>query len=154
MILGIFVYYLISFLHVSIWYIFLTGILSGIFFGKVFCRWACPVGLIMEIMMSLYRDEKVKAIYQYHKAGCPIAWISGFLNKFSIFKIRNEVSERRSCGICDKTCYVTLMQPEKYSLYKEGMQRPGDSYMCSRCLQCVLACPAGNIKFDLKKFSY
>jgi polyferredoxin len=45
-------------------------------FGKVFCRWVCPLGLMMEFMMGMSPDGKIKGMYQYHKIGCPIAWIS------------------------------------------------------------------------------
>src|SRR5665647_2600558 len=87
-VVGISIYLAINQLHISLWWVLLAGVIMGIIFGKVFCRWVCPMGLIMEIMMSMSPDGKTKQMYQYHKIGCPIAWISGYLNKFSFFRIR------------------------------------------------------------------
>jgi polyferredoxin len=147
MVLGFFLYLAISQLHISLWYVLLAGIILGVIFGKVFCRWACPMGLIMEIMMSLSSDGKIRQMYQYHKVGCPIAWISGYLNKFSLFRIRLSEETCITCGKCDKQCYIVAMEPQKYSLYKPGLEEPGSSYTCSKCLQCVASCPNGSLKY-------
>ena len=85
---GATIYYVLTQYHISLWWLLLAGVISGLIFGKVFCRWVCPMGLIMEIMMSMNKDGKIKQMYQYHKLGCPIAWFSGWLNKFSLFKIK------------------------------------------------------------------
>ena len=150
-VLGAALFVLTSKLHISLWYILAVGAVSGVIFGKVFCRWVCPIGLIMELMMAGVGNDKFRQMYMYHKVGCPIAWVTGFLNKFSLFKIKNESEECKECGICDKKCYVVAMEPEKYSLYRAGMQKPGDSYICSRCLLCVAACPAGSLKYGVKR---
>ncbi len=147
--LGILLYLAISQLHLSLWYVLLGGIVLGVIFGKVFCRWVCPMGLVMEIMMSLSPDGKVRQMYQYHKVGCPIAWISGYLNKFSLFRIRLKEDSCLTCGKCDKQCYIVAMEPQKYSLYKPGLTEPGSSYTCSKCLQCVAVCPNGSLKYKL-----
>ena len=42
-------YYGISVYHISFWYVLLAGVILGVVFGKVFCRWVCPLG-------SLYFD--------------------------------------------------------------------------------------------------
>jgi polyferredoxin len=149
-VLGVAIYVFVSRFHVSLWYILAAGAVSGAILGKVFCRWACPMGIIMEILMSASGDAKVSQLYQYHKIGCPIAWVSGFLNKFSLFKINNKIDECKKCGICDKKCYVAVMEPQKFSLYKEGMSRPGDSHTCSRCLECVTSCPTGSLKYGVR----
>ncbi len=149
-VLGATVYFLTAQLHISVWYIILAGVVSGILFGKVFCRWACPVGIIMEIMMSSSGDVKTRQLYQYHKLGCPIAWVQGLLNRVSLFKIHNKSKECRECGICDKKCYIVAVDPEKYSLFKEGKKNPALSYTCSRCLSCVASCPAGSLKYGVK----
>jgi polyferredoxin len=80
--LGGTLYYAVSQYHISLWYVLLAGVLLGAIFGKVFCRWVCPLGLIMEFLMGMNKDSKIRAMYQYHKIGCPIAWISGWLNRF------------------------------------------------------------------------
>jgi len=135
--------------HISLWYVFIAGIVLGLIFGKVFCRWVCPMGLIMELIMSMSPDAKFRQMYQYHKLGCPIAWISGLLNRFSLFKIELNAESCKSCGICDKKCYIVAMEPAKFSLYKPKGIRPGVSYTCSKCLECVAACPNGSLKYKI-----
>ena len=148
-VIGVFVYVLVSLFHISLWYILLFGIITGVIFGKVFCRWGCPMGLIMELIMSLNKDGKLKSMYMYHKMGCPIAWISGWLNRYSFFKIKLNADSCKNCGMCDKECYIVAMEPVKYSLYKTKMSNPGDSYTCSKCLKCVISCPNGSLKYKL-----
>jgi polyferredoxin len=139
----------ISRFNISLWYILLAGIGLGVIFGKVFCRWVCPIGLIMELIMSMSPDGKFRQMYQYHKIGCPIAWISGLLNRFSLFKIVLNTESCKNCGICDKKCYIVAMEPSKFSLYKPKGIRPGDSYTCSKCLECVASCPNGSLKYKM-----
>lgn len=149
-VLGILLYLSISQFQISLWYILLVGVLLGVVFGKVFCRWVCPMGLIMEMMMSMGGDDsKIKQMYQYHKIGCPIAWISGFLNKYSIFKIKLNEDTCKNCGMCDKQCYIVAMEPAKFSLYKPKMIAPGHSYTCSKCLKCVASCPNGSLTYKV-----
>lgn len=148
-ILGISLYLAVTHFHISLWWVLLAGVLLGIVFGKVFCRWVCPMGLIMELLMGMSPDGKVRQMYQYHKIGCPIAWISGWLNKVSAFKIKLNADTCKTCGICDKQCYIVAMEPAKYSLYKLNMETPGSSYTCSKCLQCVASCPNGSLKYKM-----
>ncbi len=147
-VLGVSLYLAISNYHVSLWYILAAGAGLGVVFGKVFCRWVCPMGLIMEMMMGLSSDGKIRQMYQYHKVGCPIAWISGFLNKYSLFRIRFNEDTCKNCGICDKKCYIVAMEPQKYSLYKPILEKPGSSYTCSKCLECVVSCPNGSLNYN------
>ncbi len=142
-------YYLVSTYHISLWYVLLAGAVTGVVFGKVFCRWVCPLGLMMEFIMGSNQDSKLKAMYQYHKIGCPIAWVSGFLNKYSFFRIKINNDTCKNCGICDKECYIVAMEPAKFSLYKPKLDRPGDSYTCSKCLKCVANCPNGSLTYKV-----
>ncbi len=143
----------ISHFHISLWYVFAFGIATGLIFGKVFCRWMCPMGLIMEFIMGRNPNSKFAAMYQYHKMGCPIAWISGLLNKWSIFKIKLNIGTCKNCGLCDKQCYISTLEPTKYSLYKEKKLDPGSSYSCSKCLKCVEVCPNGSLTYKVKRTS-
>jgi polyferredoxin len=145
--IGVTLYLAISKFQISLWYIVLAGSIMGFIFGKVFCRWVCPMGLIMEMIMSISPEGKIRQMYQYHKIGCPIAWISGWLNKYSFFRIRLNTDTCKNCGICDKECYIVAMEPAKFSLYKRNMEKPGDSYTCSKCLKCVTACPNGSLQY-------
>ncbi|WP_304224335.1 4Fe-4S binding protein [Gracilinema caldarium] len=140
----------LSMLHLNLWIILGIGVGSGIFFGKVFCRWACPIGFMMELMMGMGgENNKFIQMYQYHKLGCPIAWISGALNRFSLFRINLNKDTCLSCGKCDTSCYMPVLEQKKFSLYKKNLERPGDAFSCSRCLVCVSSCPNGSLSYKL-----
>jgi polyferredoxin len=142
------VYAAMSFLGISIWWILGTGILTGVIFGKVFCRWACPIGFMMEIVTGLGGvNGKFQGMYQYHKLGCPIAWVSGALNKFSLFRVHIDESSCSKCGLCDKACYLSTLEPAQFSLFRKNKERPADAYACSKCLACVSACPTGSLSY-------
>ena len=137
-----------TYFQISLIYIILGGAVLGILLGKVFCRWICPIGFFMEIMMGgNKKGSEASQMYQYHKMGCPIAWAGGFLNKFSLFGIRKDSASCTSCGICDKNCYISSLN-DSYSLYKEEKQSSGDSFSCSRCLECVASCPNNSLSFS------
>ncbi|MBU1535355.1 hypothetical protein KKF84_08535 [Myxococcota bacterium] len=135
---------LVAALHIPLLWVMLFGSLLGIVLGKTFCRWICPMGFVICGFMGGVDGAAKK--YQYHKIGCPIAWISGFLNRFSIFQVRRKESLCVSCGKCDKACYITEFE-ESCSLYKEGKADPSMSQTCSRCLECVKACPTGSLTY-------
>jgi len=61
-----------AYININIWYILLFGIATGIIFGKVFCRWMCPIGFIMELLPG-GGNHQFSGMYQFHKPGCPIA---------------------------------------------------------------------------------
>ena len=127
-----------------------VGIILGALLGKVFCKWMCPIGLMMEFMTKNMSSEQTKVqMYNYYKLGCPVAWIQGFLNKFSLFKIRRNKSTCTSCGLCDKACYISSINPEM-SLYKTDKKDSSTAYSCSKCMACVTACPNNSLDFTVK----
>lgn len=146
-IMGVAIYFTISYLQISLWWVLGFGSAIGIIWGKVFCRWMCPMGIIMEFIMKLSPDDSLKNMYQYHKIGCPIAWISGLLNKLSFYKIKLNSDTCKSCGLCDKACYMPSIDNQKFSLYKPNMVNPAENFSCSKCLQCVAECPNGSLTF-------
>ena len=147
--LAVILYLSVSYFKISLLYVILFGGLLGIIFGKVFCRWMCPIGLMVELMFSKSSgNEKNMQMYNYHKLGCPIAWISGLLNKYSLFKIRNDSDTCISCGKCDKACYITSLNKD-YSLYNEKKDDPSSIFSCSKCLECVNECPTGSLKYKI-----
>ena len=146
-VLGALIYFTKSYFNISIWYIVLFGIGTGVIFGKVFCRWMCPIGFVMELMIG--GSTQFSSMYQYHKMGCPIAWASGFMNKWSLFKIKVNTDSCTKCGKCDKECYISTLEPAKFSLYKPEKEKSGYSYSCSKCLKCVAACPNGSLTYKV-----
>lgn len=143
LILGAYMY-----LKISIWIIILIGAISGIIFGKVFCRWMCPMGFIMELTMGSDPNTRNAQLYNYHKLGCPIAWISGFMNRFSLFKIRKDSDKCTSCGICDSSCYIASLNKD-YSLHNDKKISPSTHYSCSKCLACVEKCPSNSLEYKI-----
>ncbi len=129
-------------------YLLMAGTIIGVIFGKVFCRWICPIGLFVEILLSADKDAKNIQIYNYHKLGCPVAWVGGFFNRLSPVKIRKDESICISCGICDKNCYLAALNPE-YSVYQKGKKNAASSFNCSKCLECVEKCPTGSLKYKI-----
>ncbi len=146
-VLGIALYYIISNYQISLWWVVGFGSAIGIIWGKVFCRWMCPLGIMMEFIMKISPNDSLKNMYQYHKIGCPIAWISGLLNKVSFYKIQLNIDSCKDCGLCDKACYMTTIDKQKFSLYKPNMINPAENYSCSKCLSCVAKCPNGSLSY-------
>lgn len=139
---------LVFYFKVSLLYVLGIGVLAGFIFGKVFCRWMCPLGFVMELMLGNDTEAKQLQLYNYHKFGCPIAWISGFLNRISLFKIKRDTNKCVDCGICDKTCYISSLNKD-YSLYKNSKKNPTLHYSCSKCLACVDKCPTKSLKYKI-----
>jgi polyferredoxin len=132
--------------HISLWWILGLGTITGIVFGKVFCRWMCPLGIMMEFIMKfLPANNSLQSMYQYHKIGCPVAWITGLLNKVSFYKIKFNAVTCNNCGLCDKACYMPVVEEKKFSFYKLGMINPANHFSCSKCLKCVADCPNGSL---------
>lgn len=130
--------------------ILVSAVILGTLFGKMFCKWMCPIGLFMEFMTRNMTNEQSKVqMYNYYKLGCPIAWIQGFLNKISIFKIKRNESTCTSCGLCDKACYISSLNADM-SLYKTNKKDAATAYSCSKCLACVTACPNGSLQIKAK----
>jgi len=128
---------------VSLLWVLAIGLVFSVLAGKFFCRWACPIGLFMEAMFR--GSDSAQSQYLYYKAGCPIAWAGGLLNRFSLFRIRKETASCIECGKCDQACYIPAFK-EGASVYKAKAPRPQDSFTCSRCLKCVASCPTGSLK--------
>ncbi|MDA3894119.1 MAG: 4Fe-4S binding protein [Salinivirgaceae bacterium] len=148
-IVGISLYLIINYFNISLWWVLGFGSAIGIIWGKVFCRWMCPLGIMMELLMKISPNDALKGMYQYHKIGCPIAWISGLLNKVSFYKIQFNADTCKNCGICDSACYMPTLDKQKFSLYKPNMVNPAENYSCSKCLQCVAECPNGSLTYKL-----
>ena len=145
--MGVGIYVLVSYFHVSLLYILIGGSIIGVIFGKVFCRWMCPLGFVMELLMGSKKGSEAGQMYQYHKMGCPIAWVGGFFNKFSFLKIKQNSDTCSSCGICDTNCYISSLN-EDFSIYKEDKKESQSSFSCSKCLECVTSCPENSIKYS------
>ena len=54
------------YLNVGIGIILIVGMITGVIFGKVFCRWMCPLGFVMESMLGTDKGTKNIQMYNYH----------------------------------------------------------------------------------------
>jgi polyferredoxin len=132
---------------VSLGWVVLTGSAAGVLLGKFFCRWMCPMGAMMELMMGAGGDRQ-KSFYTYFKLGCPIAWAGGLLNRLSLLRVKLRPERCSDCGRCDEACYVSRLANGR-SLHLPGRVNASTDYTCSRCLACVGACPTGALTVGL-----
>ncbi len=128
-------------------WVILGGSAAGVVLGKFFCRWMCPMGAVMELMVGA-GGEKQRSLYMYNKVGCPIAWAGGLLNKLSLFRVRLRPDRCTDCNRCDEACYVATLSTGR-SLHVAGQVNASTDYTCSRCLACVGACPTGALTVGL-----
>lgn len=134
---------------VTLTLVVVVGSLAGVVLGKFFCRWMCPLGAVMETVMGANDpDGRQRALYGYFKLGCPISWAQGLLNKVSLWRVRVEPSLCTHCNRCDRACYVAQLAPSA-SLHLEARPNASTHFSCSRCLQCVGACPTGALSLGL-----
>jgi polyferredoxin len=125
--------------------------LAGVVLGKFFCRWMCPLGALMETFLAAGDPSgRQTALYGYFKLGCPISWAQGLLNRVSALRVRVEPSLCTGCNKCDHACYVAQLADGR-SLHAAGKLNASTHYSCSRCLQCVGACPTGALSIGLAR---
>ena len=148
LVLGLAVYIAIGRFGLSLWWVVIFGSVGGVLLGKFFCRWMCPLGFMMETMMGMAPSDDQAGMYQYFKLGCPIAWISGLLNRVSLLRVKENENPCASCGRCDDVCYISTHN-EGYSLWEAGKLNPSEHYACSRCLRCVEVCPTNKLTVGL-----
>lgn len=126
--------------QLNLWWVLLAGIATAPFGGKFFCRWLCPMGLLMETMShSLDEKSRAQQHYHYYKLGCPIAWAGGLFNRWSLFKIKFNPDNCTHCGKCDSHCYLPA-NAHQTSLHRPKARFAAHTYQCSRCGACVSAC--------------
>lgn len=134
---------------VTLTVVVVVGSLAGVVLGKFFCRWMCPMGAIMETVMGAGDpDGRQRAYYGYFKVGCPISWAQGLLNRVSLWRIRVDPAACTHCNRCDRACYVAQLATGR-SLHAPEKVNASTHYSCSRCLQCVGACPTGALSLGL-----
>ena len=61
------IYAALTYLHIGLGIIFAISLVLGVIFGKVFCKWMCPMGFIMELMTrSMSPEQKQNHMYNYY----------------------------------------------------------------------------------------
>jgi polyferredoxin len=147
--IGALVWVAVSRGHIGLAAVVVGASLAGAVLGKFFCRWMCPLGAVMETLMGAGDPSgRQAALYGYFKLGCPISWAQGLLNRVSAFRVRVDRSRCTGCNQCDQACYVAQLADGR-SLHAAGSLNASTHYSCSRCLQCVGACPTGALSLGL-----
>ena len=77
----------------------------------------------------------------YCNTVCPVGTILGFVNKFSLFKIRLNSGECVSCGICAAMCKASCIDAKAKSV---------DYSRCVNCFNCINSCNKKAISFAMK----
>ncbi|MHB1651113.1 MAG: 4Fe-4S binding protein [Desulfitobacteriaceae bacterium] len=127
------------------------AVVLSLVLGRFFCGWMCPIGTVEEYLGRLMVPKNPKASYRIVRPscrfGCPVAWVSGKLNKISLFRIGKANDKCTKCGECDKVCPTGLL--EFGASYKSFKTNPSHQYACIRCLSCVGSCPQGALSLKL-----
>jgi ferredoxin len=72
---------------------------------------------------------------------CPVGTIFGFINKFSLFKIRIDNGKCTSCGICAKKCKASCIDVKAKTI---------DYSKCVNCFSCINNCSRKGLSFAMK----
>jgi ferredoxin len=78
----------------------------------------------------------------YCNAVCPVGTVLGFLNKYSLFKIRIDGNKCAACGVCEKRCKASCINAETKTI---------DYSRCVNCFNCINNCGKKAISFSAGK---
>jgi len=78
----------------------------------------------------------------YCNSICPVGTVLGFMNKFSLFKIRIDNAKCASCGICAKKCKASCIDAKTKTI---------DYTRCVNCFNCIGNCNRKGISFAMSK---
>jgi ferredoxin len=73
---------------------------------------------------------------------CPVGTVLGFMNKFSLFKIRIDSDKCVSCGICEKKCKTLCIDAKTKTI---------DYSRCVNCFNCLNSCNKKAMSFAMSK---
>jgi ferredoxin-type protein NapH len=137
-------------------------LLSAMTFHPIYCEWLCPFKVVSEfeapdslmgiaalvifialfiglvIVLPLLTRKRVQcALF------CPFGALQSFFNKISIFEVRVDPARCDQCKRCLRECPTLSLD--------EGSLKTGKALMsCSKCGQCVDACPKGAMSYHIK----
>jgi ferredoxin len=78
----------------------------------------------------------------YCNTVCPVGTVLGYLNKFSLFKIRFDGDKCASCGVCEKKCKASCIDAKTMTI---------DYSRCVNCFNCINDCGKKAISFSAGK---
>ena len=145
-VLGILVFILL-FAKLTTIHIFVFFFVLTLLFGRVFCGWLCPIGLLEELIGKWTYTRRGLPLRPACNIGCPFIWVTAWLNRVSLFKIEINEEKCTKCGICDKVCPTRLIWQK--ASWKEG-DNPSNRYGCIRCGTCIANCPEQALSYTLR----
>ncbi len=131
-------------------YMFMNNILASVFnhFGNytfyqteiaVLSIFSLSVALLTFVIIGVLAWAKGRL---YCNTICPVGTVLGYMNKFSLFKIRIDHAKCTSCGICAKKCKASCI---------DARARTVDYSRCVNCFNCVNSCGKKGISFAMGK---
>jgi ferredoxin len=131
-------------------YMFINNILAYVFnyFGNyAFYRTEVAMLSVFSFIVALltFAIIGVLALVKgrlYCNTICPVGTIFGFINKFSLFKIRINGDKCASCGICAKKCKASCIDTKAKAI---------DYTRCVNCFNCLNNCNKKAISFAVGK---
>jgi len=137
-------------------------LLSAITFHPIYCEWLCPFKVVSEfeaptslattvalVIFPLTFFGLVVALPLLTKKRiqcglfCPFGALQSFFNKINIFELRIDLDKCSQCKRCFRECPTFSLD--------EGSLVSGKALMsCTRCGQCVDACPKGAMSYHIK----
>jgi len=78
----------------------------------------------------------------YCNSVCPVGTVLGFINRYSLFKIKIDGGKCASCGICAKKCKASCIDARAKTI---------DYSQCVNCFNCINDCNKNAISFSANK---
>lgn len=125
----------------------------------VYCTWLCPLKLVTEygaitntvrlVQAGIFVTLGVGLLFvlpllmkKRAQCGlfCPLGALQSLLGVVSPYRVRIDREKCKGCGICRRSCPL-------FSIGNETTGRPSIELTCTRCGQCMDACPQKAIDF-------
>jgi ferredoxin len=129
-------------------YMFVNNVLASFFTSfdnytfykvniSVLCVFSFSVALFSFFIICIFAWFKGRL---YCNTFCPVGTVLGFLNKFSLFKVRINNAACSSCGICAANCKASCIDVVAKSI---------DYTQCVNCFNCLNSCNVNGLSFAL-----
>ena len=138
-------------------------LLSALTFHPIYCEWLCPFKAVSEFEApTTFRTQITLGIFITLFIGlvivlplmtkkriqcalfCPFGAMQSFFNKINIFEVRINPEK------CNAQCQRCLRECPTFSLDESSLASGKALMSCTRCGQCVDACPQNAITFHIK----
>ncbi len=131
--------------------------------APVYCDWLCPFKIVTEfgavdsirayisflMFVLLFFGLVIVLPFLTKKrfqcmSFCPMGAFQSLLNKFNLYRVRIDKEKCIGCRICSDACPTLSLSPPETG---EGKKVPVVTSTCTRCGECMTACPKNAISF-------